>query len=453
MFPLPLTSFEEYMLCDERPAYPMTCAYRLRFAGFLDPPALQAALATVIQRHPMLGATVRPTRGGRWEWVHHPEWQPTLQWRAPLNPSGWPPTVYFDLTREPANRWWMLEREDGHDLVIQAHHCCADALGMSQVMQDLLVAYAIHLGTRRAGPSLPALDPRRLLRRGAPGWRLSAAPGQAVGLLGVHEFLMRSPSPLATEGKVALTAVSPVCPGVHVRELDTEETRTLLATARSLRVTLNDLLLREVFLTVSAWRKERGLGEERDWLRFAMLINLRTPADVCMPATNSVSMVFLDRQERDLADAARLLASIHRQIQRIKRFQLQYTYLLSLRVARLAPGGLARMAQTDECRATSYFSNLGIVLGQTPLPRREGRLISGNVVLESADWVGFLRPQVHVGFVAYTYGGRLRFSLHYDPRLIAPDQSNDLLEMYVSQIRQTIQSAPVGNSPPIGMGE
>jgi hypothetical protein len=74
-----------------------------------------------------------------------------------------------------------------------------------------------------------------------------------------------------------------------------------------------------------------------------MLMNLRTPADEYMPASNSVSMVFLDRQGRDLADAARLLKSIHRQIQRIKRFQLQYTYLWSLRVARHAPASIARI--------------------------------------------------------------------------------------------------------------
>ena len=51
-FPLPLAAFEEYMLCDDRPQYPMNIIARLRFAGQLDRRATAEALETVVRATP-----------------------------------------------------------------------------------------------------------------------------------------------------------------------------------------------------------------------------------------------------------------------------------------------------------------------------------------------------------------------------------------------------------------
>ena len=67
--PLPLAAFEEYMLWDDRPQYPMSIIARLRFAGHLQRRATAEALETVVARHPLLRATIHRTAAGRLEWI------------------------------------------------------------------------------------------------------------------------------------------------------------------------------------------------------------------------------------------------------------------------------------------------------------------------------------------------------------------------------------------------
>jgi hypothetical protein len=151
-------------------------------------------------------------------------------------------------------------------------------------------------------------------------------------------------------------------------------------------------------------------------------------------------MVFLDRRVADCAYPVLLLRGIHEQMWLIKRFQLQYTYILSIGASRFLPGAMSWMARADKCFATSYLSNLGVILDRTPLPRREGRIVSGNVEVEAVDAVSVLRPHTHAGFVVYVYAGRLRISIHYDSRVISAEQSGNLLNMYVQRMRRTVQN-------------
>jgi len=439
IFPLPLTCFEEYMLGEDRPAYPMSCVFRARFSGFLDRGAFEATLADAVRRHPLLRATVDRTRR-RPAWIDHPDWQPEVCWQAKVHEHGFPQAGYIDLAQEPGTRIWVVDRDAGHDLIVQAHHCATDALGMSSVFDDLLIGYALKQGAPADVAALPELDERRLLDRGTPGVTtetfLKMVHKQAVGLLGVREFLLRRPVPLT--GKMCRLddpSAPPPFPAPRTHEFTPDETRQIVARAKSLSVTLNDLLVRDLFLVLGAWREENGYGAERDWLRMSIPVGLRTAAETQMPMANSVSMVFLDRRQTDLCDGQHLLDGIRRQMQRIKRNRLQYTFILSLALSRLTPGGLSNRAPDVRCRSTSCFSNLGIALGRTPLPREDGRIRSGNVVLDSVDYVIPLRPHLHAAFCVYTYAGRLRLLMHFDPRAIPAPQAENLLHRFVEQIR------------------
>lgn len=438
------------MLHDDRPSHPMAGVFRLRFLGRLDRGAFEAALANAVQRHPLLRTTVDLRRGKRPAWIDHPDWRPEVCWQAETNAYGFPSVRHIDLTREPATRVWVVDRDDGQDVVAQVHHCCADALGMTRVIEDLLIGYAMNQGSMEAELSLPTLEPQRLVRRGAPGlttWKfLKMAHKQAVGLLGAREFLMHSPVPLAGPiTAVDETLPPPTFPNPHSCWFDPSDTRRIIEAAKSQAVTVNDLLARDLFLAIGIWRKKRNLGGDRDWLRFSIPMNLRTSADDPMPMANSVSMVFLDRQPSSFSDPHRLLAGIHAQMQRIKRLQLQYTFLLSLEVSRLAPGGLARATAAGKCLSSSCLSNLGPVFGRTPLPRNEGRITAGNVILETVDFIIPLRPHLDAAFCIYTYAGRLCVSMQCDPRVARDECFRDLLDTYTQQIRRTIHQ---GNPRP-----
>jgi len=443
MFSQPLSCFEEYMLHDDRPSHPMAGVFRLRFSGHLDRGAFEAALANAVQRHPLLRATVDRTRRRRPRWVDHPDWRPEVQWQAKTNEYGYPPVAYIDLTEEPATRAWVVDRDDGHDVVLQAHHCCADALGMSTVLEDLLIGYAINQGNSQEELSLPKLDPRRLIGRGAPGltaWKfLKMAHKQAMGLLGAWEFAKHAPVPLAGPiGDVDQASPPPTFPNPLTCDLEPAETKGLVKAAKSRQVTVNDLLARDLFLAIGSWRDNRNIGGDQDWLRFSIPMNLRTAADERMPMANSVSMVFLDRQPGSFSDHGRLLTSVHEQMEQIKRLQLRYAFIFYLAVSRLVPGGLSQSTAADKCQSTSCLSNLGPVFAHTPLPRDDGRIVSGNVVLENVDYVIPLRPHLHAAFCVYTYAGRLRVLMHCDPRAMPDEHSGKLLETYIRQIRRTI---------------
>ncbi|MBC8870423.1 MAG: hypothetical protein H8E44_13455 [Planctomycetes bacterium] len=446
VLPLPLTCFEEWMFWDDRPGHPMTGIFRMRFSGHLQRPAFETAVARTVARHPLLRATVCCPRRGRPYWVDHTDWLPTVQWSANQNDFGFPHAGHIDITQGPGTRFWVVDGDDGNDVILQIHHACTDALGASRVMEDLLVAYAQETGTSDHSPPLRELDEARLTDRGKPGltlWRCARMiHHQAVGLLGVRKFLLRRPIPLVSTQVALDESVNPsLFPSPYVVELDRDETSRLLACAKSLRVTVNDLLVRDAFLAIGGWRKEHGLGPSRDWLRLMIPISLLRNGDGAMPMANSLSAIFLDRRGCDFEDADRLLQSIVRQIQCTKRHQLQYTYILSLAVSRCGPGGLRRQTRADKCRSSCCFSNLGVVLDDVPLPRRDGRLVAGDVVLDSIDFVIPIRPHMHAAFCVYTYAGRLRMLMHFDPRVLSRDISRRLVDGLAKQLRSTISTS------------
>ncbi|MDY0165804.1 MAG: hypothetical protein RBS80_04625 [Thermoguttaceae bacterium] len=431
------------MLCDDRLSHPMVGFGRLRFSGHLDRNALEAAFSEALPRHVLLRCSIQRNRRGRPVWIEHTDWNPGVEWCTANGEREFPQSSRADIGNAPGTRLWAIDRGPGHDLILQVHHCAADATGISQVMEDLLIGYALRRGGAPDVAVLPPMDTQRLQRRGTPGltplrW-LGMAHRQAVGLLGVREFLSRRPVPLMGT-KVPFDESSPPesfpCP--RIVELEAEETGRLLAVAKTLGATVNDLLMRDLFLALTAWRAELSLGSDQDWLRVTVPMNLRTPADVCMPMANSVSMVFADRRGMDASDPSILLDGICRQMNLIKKCRLQYTFLASLAAARRLPGGLASRTRAEVVQSTSCFSNIGVALARTPLPRREGRLVAGDVELESVDFVIPLRPHLHGAFCAYTYAGRLRILLHHDPRAMADDLAEGLLDRFLRQIRQTL---------------
>ena len=56
---LPLTTMEEFIYWEDRPAYPWSCFVRLRFSGCLDRAAFESAVRTVLARHPLVGRQSR----------------------------------------------------------------------------------------------------------------------------------------------------------------------------------------------------------------------------------------------------------------------------------------------------------------------------------------------------------------------------------------------------------
>jgi hypothetical protein len=441
VLPLPLTAFEEYMLVDSRPAYPMDGFLRLRFSGRFEGAALSAALAVATQRHPLLAAQVRRGRWGRWEWYPAPDGPAPIRWLAGPAGDAFPPvTRPIDLTAESGVRVVVVESTQQSDLVLHIHHACCDGLGAFQFATELLVAYAQAVGAPLTRPWDPLPEIEKLRKRGTfgitPGKLLRLIPAQLMGLTDVGPFLRRVPVPLlpvkACPDDESLPAGYPAAVFRHLKD---SELSRLRSTASQQGVTCNDLLLRDLFLTLDAWRQQQSTEPGSTWIRVSVPINLRKLCGLTVPAANVVSMVFLDRCSRELVSPAALLRGIHEEMDLIKRRHLALTFVLSLQVARRLPGGLARADRADRCSATTVLSNFGAPLAEAPFPQRDGLLEIAGLVLEKAEAMPPWRPYTSAVFVTINYGSRLAVGMHYDPRVLAASQAGALLDGFVERLR------------------
>lgn len=436
---LPLTPFEEYMLLDDRPAYPMNFFIRLCFSGRLDPVAMGTALAQALARHPLL--TVVARKHG-WRWVWQPaECQPRML-HGPGPPSLlYPPMKPLDVRLEPGLRLIMRQDDARADLTFQFHHACCDGLAGILFAKDVGLLYMQIIGQTPL-PRLPPLNPGLLLRRNSFGptlrKMLKLLPRWGIALRGAREFTTHRPEPIRPhESDWSASAPHAEYPAACIRELSPGESARFVEGARRRAVSPNELLLRDFFLALDRWQRRHLPGRERHRLRVSVPINLRPLTARHLPAANAVSMVFLDRHPEQLEDPDGLLDTVHRQMDIILERQLGLSFLLSLQLARWWPGGLARRVQNRQWRASAVFSNMGTILERLSQHYPDGCIRLGTATLEGVDGLVPLRPGTAVAVSVFKYAGRLKAALHYDPRVLTRPEGEELMDGFMACLRDS----------------
>ena len=444
-FPLPVAAFEDYMLADDRPAYPMNFFIRMKFSGTIDQQAAEEALREVAKRHPLMTSQIRDRGRRKARWVRAdaaariPFHSITLE-----DPSAFPACQGLDIESAGGLVGYRVPSDSGDYLVWHFHHACCDGLGSSLVLEDWLTAYAAIVGVDVREGARRELDENRLRGRGRFGlsfWRfLKKSRKQAVGLLGVRKFLMRRPAPLLPDRVTKIDSeLSVPYPVAMTHMFSLSQTRGLRAIAKRSECTVNDVLARDLFLAIDRFRDRLSAGSDEDWIRLSVPVNLRRAADRSLPAANVVSLVFLDRRRPDGQDAAAMLQSIHEEMQLIKTHELGLTFVLSLAVARRLPGGLKKQGDRYRCTATCLFTNPGPVFRRSPLPRdEEHRVAIGDVVLEALDLVAPIRPFTGAAFTLFNYARRQGVTLSYDPRMLTATEAAELLRDYVECVEASL---------------
>ncbi len=446
-FPLPIVAFEDYMLADDRPSYPMNFFIRMKFSGRVCRRAATAALEQVAVRHPMVTAQVRRHGRRKLRWDQPADTEiPLHVGRTIATPEELPPCPGLDVRSEGGMAGYHLECGPKDHLLWQFHHACCDGLGAFQLLDDWLIAYAEATGDEIREGALRPLDESRLLGRGRFGlttWQLlKKTRRQAVGLAGVRQFLMRKPVPILPDAYEEIDKDLPdQYPAALTHMFTLEQSLALRQVAKRSKCTVNDLLARDLFLAFGRFRERNSWGEMEDWLRVSVPINLRRASDRSLSAANVVSMVFLDRRGADFHDPDALLKGIHDEMQLIKDNELGLTFILSLWLARRLPGGLAGQSDRYRCTATCLFTNLGNLFARTPVPRDEQKkLVVGGLVLESLDLIAPIRPFTGAAFTPFHYAKCLGTTLHYDPRMFSADQAAELLRDYVECVEASAES-------------
>ncbi len=230
---------------------------------------------------------------------------------------------------------------------------------------------------------LPPLDPQRLERRGdfglteadyrpnlADAWRTARLWGR---------LLLRQPAVLQapTTHTAPLNTASPF-PGLIVHAVDAPTWHGLRSVAAKSKATVNDILLRDLFLILDHWNAQHGGSRWRP-LRVTMPTAIRYKDDKLMPAANLLGFTFLTRSAGQCRDPVQLLRTIRDETAAIKRWRLGLYFLGGLAVASRQPGLLRWQLHRNRSLATAVFSNVGRVFARSPLRGSDGKLCCGDV--------------------------------------------------------------------------
>ncbi len=443
--PLPLTPFERYMLGDDRAAYPMVFPVSLEFLGVARRAALEEAVEEALARHPLLRANVEGGWPGTGWWVEANDAGPLLEWTDPSSPASPRCSEAMDLRRQTGLRLALHQGTERAILQAQFHHACCDGIGALRFLGEVLAGYAMRTANGDRPRWRPA-DPRDLPARA----EFQTDPPQPVGRFQATRFaaretlrwLMRRPMPIASPSDRVGVGLGAACLPIETRSLGRDDHRALRRAASCQGATVNDLLMRDLFLTLADWSTQCGAPRSNGWLQVTMPASLRQRLADSMPAANKMSYSFLARRMGELADPVQLLQGIAAETAAIRQWGMAGLFLAGMGWALKVPGLVTLMTSAGRCFATTVLTNLGDLSRRLAvrLPRRNQRLVCGDLVLEGCRGVPPLRPQTRAVFAVLAYAGSLHINLQCDPRFFSQRSSRALLEAYVRRIEGSLAS-------------
>ncbi len=445
VLPLHLTPIDSYFLADDQPRYPMTSIIRLKFSGRMHAKAFDTALFAAIERHPLIGAVVRPAKRGMLCWVKDSQLRPWVDWGPIDRPIQFPTEESIDLSKECGLRFWIRVDETQTVMTMQVHHACTDGTGVYRFLGDLLALYGQQTrASQDEMPELAEIDPRQLRHRRTRFSELFASVktseflkngvSQTWDIFGRRIVPLAIPSGTSTDGKIK----SPF-PGVTSYQFSKDEHKKLRAVAAEYGAMLNDLLLAEMFRTILRWNQMHG-KHQAGLLRLMMPSDLREQQDYPMPATNMTAYTFITRHSSACQEMRELMKGIREETSRIKHEQLGKRFMDTLQFADYAPSILKFLLRRKRCITTVILSNVGDPSRRftASLPRQSGRIVSGNLVLEDVSGVPPLRAQSHATLAVFSYQRKLTISVRCDPYQFSPQDSQKFMQMYADGLRAHI---------------
>ncbi|HEY6565859.1 MAG TPA: hypothetical protein VIY86_15355 [Pirellulaceae bacterium] len=442
VLPLNLAPIDAFFRADDTTTHPMTSVIELDFGGALHEGAFKAALATALDRHPLLAAIVQRAKGNRLCWVPMTADLPRIDWGPMDQPVAIGASEAIDLTLDCGIRIWVRVGDATSRLTLQVHHACTDGTGIYRFLGDLLAVYGMETSQ---GGELPRLSPvdASLLRNRRRKMAAVAVEGRALKFiwLGLREALNvfgTTVTPIAPPQSPNLQLRGGVSfPGIHTVEFSHDEHQQLRQRAAAVGGMVNDLLLCEMFRTMAEWNREQGRGGLHDRLRIMMPFDLRDQHDYAMPAANMTAYTFLTRRVGACADVDTLLADMRDATARIKQGRAGTEFVDALMLAEHAPAVLPFLLRLNRCLASVTLSNVGDPSKRftATFPRDRGRVVCGNVVLEGVRGVPPLRNLMHATVATFSYLRKLTICMRCSPLIFSDAAAESLLGTFTDNLR------------------
>ncbi|MEM8679128.1 MAG: WS/DGAT domain-containing protein, partial [Planctomycetota bacterium] len=325
---------------------------------------------------------------------------------------------------------------DSAELWLQFHHSCCDGIAGVAFLKELLEAYGRPSpagGSRDDAADFPeyCCAYSRLTSR-------EKAQRFARDLPRIWRFFFRRVLSLpATVADATTPSDSPSY--VEARMPLTPEMRARLKRAHVLPTSINDILLRDVFLALKDSTSQLPPSANRQWLRIAVPTNHRDADVPIRGCRNDMGMAFLDLRVEKSQSKAESLRDISQEMTLIKRHRMGNSMLGALNYMRYAPGAMARVLAMQERSTTVVVSNLGKVLAT---PGRHGPLVTNDVIVKRLGFLVPIREGTPISFGAFTYADELTVCMQYDERVIDRVDADRLLARVVNYLRDSLAAQP-----------
>lgn len=445
LFPLRLSPFEKFIVWDERPPHPMNSFIELHFESLLDRDILRQALTRAVHRNPLLACRIVESDGEPC-WHYDADYVPALRMESDDPPlrNGWP--IPIDLWSECGSRYWYGATETGSRLLIQLHHACSDGVGLRSVLIDMLTSYA-----KIALPDLEEtsvrtktweqLDIGSLRNRFDYSQSFSGPPTRKITawqrFKNAYYFHFQLPKPLKGRGPSEQTANEPPTEPLRHVVIDRETSERIMLRSRQEQVSVNDLGLALLFQTCAQWNEVRGDSSPRSRIRLLMPYDLRSRADMRMPATNRLSFSFLGRNAGECRDLPRLIASVQSEVKQIKESRLPMDFLEALKLADSHPKLMQWGISKSRNMSTAVLTYTGDVCRGLKkfLPEQDGARMVGDARMTNILVAPPVRENTNISLGLCVNWGQLCVSAAWNRDVMSAQECQEFLASYADRWR------------------
>lgn len=443
LFPLSLSTIEQFLLADDRPGCRKTFALELALDGEVCRQALEAGMDEAIRRHPLLCALLERRGWRRPRWIDSGNVRPQLIWGTDGGPVEIPDDGKIDLAAEVGLRTYIQVGQGRTQAVFVFHHACCDGYGALQFLSDLIIGYVRNLSPQAPDrPAFPSISLDRLHRRDKLAISYPPIGRQLWKFLwwSVKYTSRTIHKPAARLAAPRFSTINPatrmIFPASLTQKLEPRVFQDLRRLARRKVVTVNDLLTRELLLTARDWNRSQEPDVPLKRLSVLVPTNLRNLDHDGMPAANVVSMVLFNRRVADFNDGERLLQSIHADSEIMKSTRFAAGFLDWVRPMCRVPGLLECLCRHSSHFATVVLSNIGNqprAIWRNWPATPEGDPIFGNLILRDVNSAPIL-TQTRASFTIWQTNDELRIGLRCDPQIYSRYDAQALLDLFAKRV-------------------
>jgi len=431
------------MLWDDRPQYPMTFVVQFHFSGAVNRQFMELAFDEAAERHPLVNAIIKPAKQDRDCWVKSRDAELRIDWGGIDDPIDLPDGEAIDVRSESGVRIWIRHNDERAVLTVQFHHCVCDGIGSYQFLGDVMWSYSRycegHQGWSEAGQG--QWDVANLRDRG----RALYNP----------EYYRTDNGKFGIEwGEVSRLALKPIAklkplrgagppeqypfPGICSTTFSRSEYRRIRLAAQERGQTANDFLLEKLFVALREWNRRQGKHGGSYCVLLPM--DVREAEANVIPATNILTYAFLRRSRRVLRREESLVTSLRQEMAMLKRDRHRSRFANVIAGAERFPTRLRNFLFGDRCLATAILSNTGDPTRRfhVDLPRENGAIRCGNLLLEDIAGVPPMRVKTRASVSIFTYRRVLKICLRCDPHLFSQEHTEQVLQLYVDTITREL---------------